>query len=119
MPRTAKLLFDSAARAGMPGMRAMTGNERSLLFKVDDYALDLVVFESAGLKVVHGQLVSTASDEGIAQAKVQLGEDGDVVETDHFGQFSLSTMTPLDGEVLCAFADDVEIACPMPMLGAA
>ena len=119
MPRLAKLLFDSAAQSSLPGMRAIAGGERSMLFGVDGLTLDMMVFESAGLSVVHGQLVSTADECGIPNAKVQLGEDGAIVETDHFGQFSLSTMDALDAQVLTAMTDELELACPLPTKGAA
>ena len=119
MPRIAKLLFDSDAPASLQGLRAVAGGERSLLFAADGYSLDLVVFESAGLHVMHGQLISTDDERGVAGATVCLGEQGEPVETDHFGQFSLSAMGPLDAQVITAVADDLRIACTLPTVGVA
>ncbi len=119
MPRIAKLLFDSESQASLEGLRALGGSERSLLFSAEGFSLDMVVFESAGLHVMHGQLISTNDERGVAGATVRVGETGEAVETDHFGQFSLSTMGPLDAQVVTAVADEVQIACTLPTVGAA
>ena len=113
MQRTATLLFDSATAELMPGVRAVAGGERSLLFRADDLAIDLVVFESAGLATVHGQVVSTASGSGVADARVRLDE-AEPTRTDAFGQFALSTVDPVDGAVLHAEIGPTVLACPVP-----
>lgn len=118
MRRTATLLFDSATAGAMPGVRAVAGGERSLLFQTQDLALDMTVFESAGLQVVHGQLVSTATECGVPGVTIRLGEDAEPAVTDHFGQFSVGTVEPIDGALFLADGDDLALACQVPARGA-
>jgi hypothetical protein len=114
MPTT-KLLFDSATSTPVPGARALVGGERVLLYGVGDVSIDMMIFESpGGLSVIHGQVLA-ARGEGVGlRARIRLGDDGDAVDTDHFGQFALSTMGALDAEVLHAQSADMVAACTLP-----
>jgi hypothetical protein len=113
--QTAKLLFDSATSTPVPGARALVGGERVLLFGLGDVSIDMMIFEpSGGLSVIHGQILDARGDGAGVRVRVRLGDDGDGVETDHFGQFALSTMGSLDAEVLHAESTDLEAACTLP-----
>jgi len=112
--QSAQLVFDSASAGHLLGARAaLAGDERSLVFSVGDVSIDLVAFEpGGGLQMIHGQIVD-AHDRGV-EARVRLGDHGDVVETDAFGQFAVSTMAPQGGLKLQASMAGLDALCALP-----
>jgi hypothetical protein len=117
--KRATLLFDSARAGTLVGTRGLAGEERSLLYGAGTIAVDVVVFAARdGLHVIHGQVIDTAGDHPLGGARVRLDDARDAVDTDHFGQFSLSTLVGTPGQALCVEGDGVAFACPLPRLAA-
>ncbi len=113
----AKLVFDSARAGRLLGSRAVAGEERSLVFAVEGLSIDLVAFDPGGdLQVIHGQIVDTRGEDRGVKARVRLGDHGDVVETDAYGQFAVSAVGALDGMVLQAHTDTLDASCRVPAL---
>ena len=114
MVRSAKLLFDSDLSAGVPGARALGGTERSLLYASDHLSIDMVMLDAgSGLQVIHGQVVDTRGSTRGVRTRVRLGVDGEPVETDAFGQFSVSWVEPAEDLVVVETIDG-DIGCHVP-----
>lgn len=115
MCQFAKLLFDTATTGALVGTRSLGQAERSLLFSADPFALDMVVFDAGGgVQVLHGQLLDAKAERPVAGARVVLGDQGESVETDHFGEFSISTLEPLAAQVLRIHKNELDIRCTVP-----
>lgn len=115
MSQRATLVFDSAKTASLIDARSVFASDRSLLFTTDALAIDMVICAAEeDLVVVHGQVIDDKSESPIAGAWVRLGENGEPVETDAFGQFAISTATPLEGQTLRVDTGTDEIGCPLP-----
>lgn len=120
MPRHAKLLFDSARAGAVVGTRSLGIDERSLLFAAGRISLDVLLLPSGGgLEVAYGQVVDAVHERPLEGAQVRIASDGPSAETDHFGQFCLSSLEPMAGRVLQIEAAGEALACAVPALPAA
>ena len=120
MFQRAKLLFDSASAGARVGLRGLAHPERSLLFSGAALAVELVAFEArGGVQVLHGQVLDSSAERPVPGARVALGDDGDVVVTDPFGEFSLSTLGPLSASELRVETGATKLRCIVPGAGPA
>ncbi len=118
MSLQAKLVFDSARVGALPGFRSVAAAERSLLFRADGLCVDMLVLPpSGGLQVAHGQVIEEACERGVPGATVRLGGDADPVETDAFGQFSVSALHVDGAQTLHVGSGPLALVCSVPNEG--
>lgn len=114
---TARLLVDTASMPVGLGVRAASDLERQLLFRHQDYHLD-VMFQDAGAagSFVWGQIVSCSTGVATVDARVDVHDrSGDLVASawsDEFGEFSVTTPWERGGSLAVAVADE-RFVCPV------
>ena len=117
MREHARVLFDSAQMVAAVDARSLMTEERSLLFSLGGISVDLVIYPGAsGLFVMHGQVIDAEVECPIADATVSLGDPETAVQTDEFGQFSLSAMGSPDGQEIHIDTGTLDVACVVPQL---
>ena len=115
----ARVLFDSAQMMAAIDARSIASEERSLLFSLEGISVDLVIYPSeGGLFVMHGQVIDAEVECPIADATVSLGDPDTAVETDEFGQFSLSAVGSPDGIAIHIDTGTLDVECVVPQVHA-
>ncbi len=115
MSRQAKLVFDSARVGALPGFRSVAAADRNLLFRADGVCVDMLVLPpSGGLQVAHGQVIEEDGERGVPGATVRLGDAEDAVETDAFGQFSVSALCSTEEQELHVGSGPRAFVCAVP-----
>jgi hypothetical protein len=94
----AALIFDSFARAGFAGARAIAGAERQLLYRADDYSIDLqLASQDETCHRLSGQILreSEFRFESVAEIELSLVRDGQTIcsmKTSRFGEFAIAEL---------------------------
>ena len=114
----ATLVFDSMRAGALVDARSIASAERSLLFTTDELTIDVVICTANdGLNVLHGQVIDTRTETPIEGAWVHLDPEQDPVETDTYGQFAVSALSPLVGRVLRVDIGTADVDCHLPTHG--
>lgn len=117
MSQDARVLFDSAQMSAAIDARAITCDERSLLFAAGSLSVDMVVYAGeSGLYVIHGQVIDSEIECPISGATVRFTHAEESVETDEYGQFSLSAVGTPDGAALTIDTGTLDVHCVVPEL---
>jgi hypothetical protein len=117
MSQEARVLFDSAQMGAAIGARAITRDERSLLFASGPLSVDMVVYAGeSGLYVIHGQVIDAEIECALSGARVCFAHAGESVETDEYGQFSLSAIGSPDGAAVTIDTGTIDVHCVVPKL---
>lgn len=110
-----RLVYDSDRTAAKVGRRSAPACDRTLLFRSDRFAVDLVVQPAADeLRIFHGQIVDERAGSPVSRAAVHLGDGDAAVRTDDFGQFSLSDIPGAGDTVLRVRLPEQELRCAIP-----
>ena len=89
MQHHASLVYDSARTDVRMGARSGAVPDRSLLFRVGEYVVDLLVQSGHGdVQIVQGQVLGSSGREPVRGARV-VADGGEVQVTDDLGEFAL------------------------------
>jgi hypothetical protein len=95
--------------------RANLVAERSLLFRIQGLAIDLVAHAGSGsLRFMHGQVVADRGRRPLASAGVRLGYDAEPVEADRHGHFAVSVVCGDGDQLLWIDVPDRQVLCSIP-----
>ena len=115
MPCQGQLVFDSARARDRAGAASDLVVERTLLYRADGLAVDVVLQEGSGpLTVLHGQVVDERAGRALAAAQVRLGEQAPAVETDLRGRFAVSAAHAEGEQPLWIEAPGRRVRCSLP-----
>ena len=118
MRQTARVLFDSAQMRAAVDARSLPHGERSLLFSSGHLSVDMVIYAGeTGLFVVHGQVIDGEIECPLSGATVRMDGFGEEIETDEFGQFSVSGLGSPDGGSIEIDTGTLDVSCVVPALG--
>ena len=116
--REGKILYDSAKVDQVAGARSGLRSGRSLLFHSPEAAVDLLVHTgSDGLCFLQGMLSDSGDASPIPDARVRLDRQDKAVETDEYGEFALSTLSPRGDLVVRVENAGIELVCKIPNAG--
>ena len=94
----ARLIFDSSERPALAGVRSTGVASRQLLYRADDYSIDLQI---APAEHSHASLIGQVLKEGeaafesVTGLQVRLARDGETISsaiTDSLGEFTIRTV---------------------------
>ena len=113
--RHGRLVFDSAVAEAWLGTRGNDLKHRTLLFKADGFCVDVMVHGgAAGMHLLQGQLLHQARDTPLAGARIRLDDEPETVETDIYGQFSLTSLARDGSLTIHVRMEEAELVCAVP-----
>jgi len=84
------LVYDSWEAGVRAGTRGRGTGERTLLFRYQDYCVDLVLQRNDHANRICGQVILESACEPVPSAYVYLGDRDGMGRTDELGQFHVS-----------------------------
>jgi hypothetical protein len=92
--RVAQLIFDSLERPALAGVRSTETASRQLLYRTDDYSIDLQIASAEQSVAIIGQVLKEgeAAFESVAGLEVRLSREGEMIYsavTDQLGEFTI------------------------------
>jgi len=95
-----KLVYDSWRTRNRLGARGPRSSCRSLLFRVGDLCVDLLMHvRRDDLHIVYGQIIRESGGTPVAGARVRLDPRGDTAVSDELGQFTVVMLCGGEGSV--------------------
>ena len=111
----ARLMYDSARTGAHIGLRSGLGVDRMLLFGAPGMMLDLVIHAGSDpCRFVYGQIVSDRDERPLPGVRIGFVDQGEPVETDEFGEFSLALTDGHPQPTLHVLQDDAVTAFEIP-----